>query len=243
MDLRPGAGRGSRGRRRRPGAGRPAKGPRPSERHETRPFHDPRTPVHVVIRSVPGARLRGHRGWRAVRHALLVTAARTSFRIVHVSIQATHVHAIVEADDRLALARGMQGFQIACARRFNRLRHTRGQIFADRYHAVPLRAPLQVHRALAYVLNNWRRHREDDDDAAHTRFDPYSSAPAFPGWAGNASFHRDHERLPVVGPATWLLAIGWHRHGLVSPFARPGARGRVSRDSEPRDELDHPPEM
>src|SRR6185437_6587910 len=113
-----------------------------------------------------------------------------------------------------------------------------------RYHAVPLRAPLQVHRALAYVLNNWRRHREDAD-AVHTRFDPYSSAPAFPGWAGNASFRRELERLPVVGPASWLLTTGWHRHGAISPFARPGARERDPRqgprDSESRDELDTSP--
>jgi len=237
MDLRKGAGRGAPGRRRRPGAGRPPNGPRPSERHETRPFHDARVPVHVVIRTAPGARLRGRRGWAAVRHGLLVTAARTRFRVVHVSIQATHMHAIVEADDRVALARGMQGFQIACARRFHRLRGTRGQIFADRYHAVALRSPRQVHHALGYVLNNWRRHREDTESRA--RFDPYSSAHAFPGWSSGASFRRDLDRLPVVGAATWLLALGWRRHGDLSPFARPGRPPpRAARDSEPRDELD-----
>ena len=174
--------------------------------------------------------------------ALLTSLARDDFRVVHVSIQATHVHAIVEADDRVALARGMQGFQIACARRFNRLRGTRGQIFADRYHAVPLRAPRQVHHALAYVLNNWRRHREDDD-AAPARFDPYSTAPAFPGWSGSPSFRRDLDRLPVVGPETWLLSTGWHRYGSISPFARPGGVARRARDTEPRDEPDRRAEM
>ena len=234
MDLRKGAGRGAPGRRRRPGAGRPPKGPRPSERHETRPFHDARVPVHVIVRTTPGARLRGGRGWRAVRHALLVTAARTGFRVCHVSIQATHVHAIVEADDRVALARGMQGFQIACARRFNKLRGTRGQIFADRYHAVPLRAPRQVHRAIAYVLNNWRRHGED---TASARFDPYATSYAFPGWTAGATFPIDGDRLPIVRPATWLLTRAWRRHGAISPRARPGPASSRPRDLEPSPEL------
>ena len=165
-----------------------------------------------------------HRGWRAVRHALLVTAARTSFRVVHVSIQATHVHAIVEADDRLSLARGMQGFQIACARRFNRLRGTRGRIFADRYHAVPLRAPLQVHRALAYVLNNWRRHREDFANgrmlAAH--LDEYSSAVSFREWTIEFATHPTHVPLPVSSPRSWLLREGWKRFGAIDPHECPG---------------------
>src|SRR5688500_4696875 len=34
------------------------------------------------------------------------------FRIVHLSIQSNHVHLLVEASDRDALSRGMQGFQI-----------------------------------------------------------------------------------------------------------------------------------
>jgi REP-associated tyrosine transposase len=221
----------------RPRAGRKARGPRPSEPHRMRPALDPRQPLHVVIRATRGAgRLRGRHGWQAARHALAVTARRHDFRICHVSIQRTHVHLVVEADDRIALARGMQGFQIACARRYNRLNATSGRVFADRYHAVALRSPRQVQHAVAYVLNNWRRHQEDVD-APHLRFDPFSSAPAFAGWRGPAFFRRDAERLPVAIPTTWLLAVGWQRHGDVSPLQRPGPRG-TSHETESRDELD-----
>ena len=66
-----------------------------------------------------------------------------------------------------ALARGMQGLQISAARRINaaitkRSGHERsGKVFSDRYHAQANKSRRQARHALAYVLNNWRRHRED----------------------------------------------------------------------------------
>ena len=204
----------------REGAGRPAKGPRASEKHKARPPIDARHPLHVTIRARPGLRLRRRAGWLAVRRALEVTYRRHDFRICHVSVQGNHVHLIVAADTQVALARGMQGFQIACARRFNAHARRRGGVFADRYHPVPLVALKQVRHALGYVLNNWRRHRED----LHARhaFDPFASARAFDGWAGAP--RRDHlEAVPVVMPTTWFLTIGWRRYGPISPHDRPGA--------------------
>src|SRR5438105_1647908 len=203
------------------GPGRPPRGPRSSERHETRPRLDPRWPVHVVVRSAPGSRLRGHRGWGAVRHALRIAARRADFRICQVSIQSSHLHAIVEADDRIALARGMQGFQIALARRFNAISRRRGALFPDRYHAVALRRPRQVRGALAHVLNNWRRHGEDA--GSPLRWDPFSSARAFDGWTSRPPPPGEPDDVvPVVGAATWLMTIGWRRHGLIAPRERPG---------------------
>ena len=205
----------------RVGAGRPKRGARASEAHRVRPEIDARHPLHVVIRARPGLRLRRRAGWLAVRHALAITCRRADFRICHVSVQATHIHLIIEADTHVALARGMQGFQIACARRFNTQTRRRGSVFADRYHPVPLGSLRQVRNALGYVLNNWRRHREDAH--AHHAFDPFASARAFDGWAGAP--RRDHlEAVPVVMPTTWFLTSGWRRHGPVSPYARPGPK-------------------
>ncbi len=204
----------------RPGAGRPAAGPRASEPHRVRPTIDARHPLHVVIRARPGLKLRRRAGWRAVRHGLAVTCRRSDFRICHVSVQGNHVHLIVEADSHVALARGMQGFQIACARRFNAQTRRSGGVFADRYHPRPLATLREVRNALAYVLNNWRRHRED----LRTReaFDPFASARAFDGWAHAP--HRAHlEFVPVVMPTTWHLTTGWRRYGPIAPHARPGA--------------------
>src|SRR6185436_4712719 len=157
-------------------------GPRSSEKHKMRPRVEPRHPLHVVIRVVSGVRLRRRAGWRAVRHAMGVTLRRHDFRVCHASIQGTHVHLIVEADDRMALARGMQALQIACARRFNRAVQRRGALFADRYHPRALATPAEVRHAISYVMNNWRRHREDRFASPHVRLDPYSSAASFADW-------------------------------------------------------------
>ncbi len=187
-----------------------------------RPRVEPRHPLHVVIRVIGGVRLRRRAGWRAVRHALGITLRRHDFRICHVSIQASHVHLLVEADDRVALARGMQGFQIAAARRFNLLRRRKGVLFSDRYHPVAIDDPRQVRHAVSYVLNNWRRHGEHIGSSL--RLDPYSSATTFADWNPRPRSETDPERdrLPVVLPATWLLSTAWRRHGTIAPHARPG---------------------
>ena len=36
-----------------------------------------------------------------------------------------------------------------------------GKVFPDRYHAQIIRTPRQARHALAYVLNNWRKHGEN----------------------------------------------------------------------------------
>src|SRR3954463_2093594 len=126
----------------RRGAGRPAKGERPSEPHKERPFLHARYPVHVVMRTVGAVgSLRRRRVWHAIREATLTTAMREDFRIVHLSLQRTHVHLIVEADHKAALARGMQGFQISAAKHLNAAiskgkpgARRRGTVFPDRYH-------------------------------------------------------------------------------------------------------------
>ncbi|MCE9580790.1 MAG: transposase [Deltaproteobacteria bacterium] len=203
-----------------PNSGRKARGPRPSEPHRVRPSIDPRHPLHVVIRARPGLKLRRRAGWLAVRHGLAITCRRSDFRICHVSVQGNHVHLIVEADSHMSLARGMQGFQIACARRFNATTRRRGGVFADRYHPRPLATLRETRNALAYVLNNWRRHREDLT-ARNLAFDPFASARAFDGWLDSP--RRGHlEFVPVVMPTTWHLTIGWRRYGPLSPHARPG---------------------
>jgi len=91
-----------------------------------------------VVMRVVGAvgNLRKRAMYQALRWATITAARRGRFRIVHVSIQRTHVHMLVEAKNAQALARGMQGFQIAAARNINAMLATdgqrrRGQVFAD----------------------------------------------------------------------------------------------------------------
>src|SRR5882672_1864806 len=179
-----------RGGKRR-GAGRPPKGVRAGERHERRPVHDPRNPVHVVLRAVGTVgSLRRARLYQAIRAATRTAARREDFRIVHLSIQRTHVHLLVEAKTKAALASGMQGFQISAAKHLNAAiskgrpgPRRRGTVFPDRYHPVVIKSPTQARHALSYVINNWRKHHEDR--RAITRgwdVDWFSSAPLFRDW-------------------------------------------------------------
>lgn len=145
-----------RGGKRR-GAGRPPKGPRAGSPHKERPFLNPRYPVHVTLRAIAAVgNLRRRWAYQAIREATLTTARREDFRICHVSIQHNHVHLIVEANDKRALASGMQGFQISAAKHLNATiskdrpgPQRRGTVFPDRYHAEIITSPTQARRAIA----------------------------------------------------------------------------------------------
>src|ERR1043166_3300331 len=180
-----------RGGKRR-GAGRKPKRPRAGAAHKTRPELKARHPVHVVLRVVAAVgNLRRRCVYQAIREATLTAARREDFRIVHLSIQRTHLHLIVEANDKAALASGMQGFQISAAKHLNAAisrgkpgPRRRGTVFPDRYHAEIITTPRQARHALAYVVNNWRRHREDRSAPMSSwTIDWFSSAVMFPGWA------------------------------------------------------------
>jgi REP element-mobilizing transposase RayT len=222
---------------RREGAGRPPKGARSSERHEARPEHDWRHPVHVTIRVVADvSSLRRRDMYMQLRESTIVTARREDFRIVHMSIQSNHVHLIVEAEHKVALSKGMQGFSISAAKRVNAaitartgVRRT-GKVIADRFHARPLTSPRAVRHALAYVLNNYRRHREDRAGIARSwKADPFSSGAIFFDWKELAGspflwpLRATYHPLLVLRPRTWLLERGWKQfHPLISVHEVPG---------------------
>src|SRR5690242_12431440 len=80
-------------RRRRPG---PKKSKRAGSPHRERPELLARHPVHVVLRVIRDVgSLRRRCTYKAIREATLTTALREDFRIVHLSIQRTHLHLIV----------------------------------------------------------------------------------------------------------------------------------------------------
>ena len=219
-----------RGGKRR-GAGRPPKGKRAGSPHKARPFLHARYPAHVVLRVVGAVgNLRRRCVYQAVREATLTTARRENFRIVQLSIQRTHVHLLVEADDKKALARGMQGFQISAAKHLNAAiskgkpgPRRRGAVFPDRYHAEIITSPRQARHALSYVMNNFRKHGEDRRAPMSAwTVDWFSSAAMFPGWAeyGDEPFlwrgPATYDPLVVYQPKTWLLREGWKKAGSIS---------------------------
>jgi len=221
----------------RPGAGRkPGAGRRPMP-HRARPRHAAAHPVHVTLRSA----------FRPLRHPFVFPTVRqaiaevnrkrcarplperplrSDFRVIHFSVQADHVHLLIEARDARALSNGVRGLCVSIARRLNALVRRRGRVFADRWHGRALTTPRAVRHALIYVLANHRKH-----GSRGAGVDPYSSAPYFAAFrelGGRTPFERDprcvpralappHGEQPSPAPArTWLLRSGWARYRSIS---------------------------
>jgi REP element-mobilizing transposase RayT len=214
-----------RGGKRR-GAGRKPGGPRAGERHQARPDFKAYHALHVVVRVAPVVgSLRRRKLYKAMRDATITAALREWFRIVHISLQRTHVHLLVEAEHKSALSRGMQGFLISAARHINTAlgdgaRRRRGRVFADRYHVEVITTPTRARHALGYILSNWRKHGEDRAGLPSTWLvDPFSSAISFPDWKELEDqpwmwpIREGYDPLMVRRPQTWLLQEGWKRAG------------------------------
>jgi len=78
---------------------------------------------------------------------------------------------------------GCTGLTIRLARRLNALLGRRGKLFAQRYHARPLRTPTEVRNAIRYVLLNARHHGAARGAVmARGWVDPHSSGLWFDGW-------------------------------------------------------------
>ena len=141
---------------------------------------------------------------------------KLGFRIVEFNFLANHIHALVEADDNAALSRGMQGFSGRVALRVNRKLARCGKLFATRFHSRTLTTPRDVRNTLRYVLLN-RKHHASTTTIDRFWIDPCSSAAWFDGWAGPIRSHREltAQSRPTERARTWLLAVGWRRHGLL----------------------------
>jgi REP element-mobilizing transposase RayT len=148
---------------------------------------------------------------------------RGEFRVAHYSLQGDHAHLIVEARSKRALANGMNSIGARLARAVNRVTGRRGPVLDGRYHGRVLGTPREVRRALAYVLLNARRHLQKErrkvSSAPRVPFDPASSACWFDGSRSQTAncLLEVRGRPDVARPRTWLLRVGWRRHGLIDP--------------------------
>jgi REP element-mobilizing transposase RayT len=201
-------------------------------RHRARPSVRSTTPVHITVRVRGGTwNLRSRRGFRIVREAFIAAQQKIRFRLCAYSVQGNHLHLIAEGDDTYAISRAMRGISIRMAKRLNRMMGTRGQVIPVRYHMRVLRNPLQVKRALAYVLNNFRRHAAQwGETVSDGWLDPYSSGRWFDGWAPLPKRARAGPRDPlpelasgIVVPRSHVLRDGWKRYGLIPLSYVPGA--------------------
>jgi putative transposase len=228
----------------RKGAGRKPKGWRASEPHVTRERFSRRMPVHVTLRLVDGyPKLRCRTAYFALVAATRAIAERADFAIVEISLEKDHIHLLCEADNDVALERGVRAFEISAAQRLNRAfsketgTRRRGHVFADRYHARLITNPTQARNSLAYVLCNWRHHNEDESsfDVRFWDIDYLSSGLDFDGWVELASGHQFRHPIPpdmrllVKKPQTWLLRRGWQLAGTISMYDVPGPKKQRSK--------------
>jgi REP element-mobilizing transposase RayT len=219
--------RNGRGGARR-GAGRKPTGERAGVAHTQRPPLPQRFPVHVTIKLRSGLpKLRQARERKLLLQVFAAAKQRAGrsgkrFRLTHFAILNDHLHLLAEAEDRLALARAMQGLLTRVAVGLNKLWQRRGGVFADRYHSRALTTPRAVRNALCYVLANGKKHAAAGRAmAAPEAIDLFSSAPWFDDFLESITVRNLPVEPPVVPPRTWLLSIGWRRRGLLSVHELP----------------------
>jgi REP element-mobilizing transposase RayT len=158
-------------------------------------------PLHVTVRMAPHVyNLRSRRSFRVIEASLRIAGDRFDVRVIQFSVQGNHIHLIIEAPHRRALARAIQGLSIRVAKGLNRMMGRTGRVFDDRYHARVLRTPTEVRNAIHYVLGNARRHAAQRGETYSPGYvDPYSSAGA--------------PDLALPPAQTWLLRAAWKRAG------------------------------
>jgi putative transposase len=175
-----------------------------------------RHPVHVTVRLRAGLpSLRRDAARAAIERSFRAAQERVGFRLAEYSLQTNHVHLIAEASDKNALSRGMQGLLVRVARALNRLWAREGSVFSDRYHARQLRTPREVRTALVCVIQNARHH-----GLRILGIDPFSSGRWFDGWNRKLTLALGS---PGARAMTWLLRVGWRRHGLIGVDETPRA--------------------
>ena len=202
----------------RKGAGRKPKGLVALMPRDTRPAHAAAHPALVTVKLRPHLpRLRQHKERAALLAHFARGKDRFGFRLLHFAILNDHLHFVVEARDRLALARGMKGLLVRLARGLNKLWGRKGQVFPDRFHERALTSPREVRNALVYVLGNAKKHQAQGRAIApFDGPDVFSSAPWFDGFVEELTVHGiEHLPPPVVNPRTWLAGVGWRRHGRI----------------------------
>ena len=206
---------------RRPNAGAPRKAGS-GVSHARRAKLSSSYPVQITLKLRAGLpSMRRKAAYHAILDAFYAGRDRFGFRLNQYTVQSNHLHMIVEATDRTALSRGMQGLTIRIAKALNRTWARKGKVFNDRYHDHILRTPTEVRNSIRYVLCNHERHGH----SITGRPDPYASALWFDGWKNyKPSFAADFDP-PTIPARTRLQRERWRRLGLIPvPSTRPRPR-------------------
>jgi REP element-mobilizing transposase RayT len=189
---------------RRAGAGRKASRPRPALPHRSREDFRPYQPVHVTLRMADHVwNLRSQRSFTVIHGALRDLGTRGDFRVVEFSIQGNHIHLVVEASGRRALATGVRALTIRLSRRLNQMMARRGPVFEDRFHMHVLRTPAEARNAVRYVVGNYASHATRRGERVPSGWvDPYGSLAAREARHAQCALWSESVTLEAK---TWLL--------------------------------------
>jgi putative transposase len=118
----------------REGAGRkPAPGSF-GKGHHVRAPHDPRKPVEVLLRTLPGLAPVPRAALReALERADEIIDDRADFQVKDFAVQKNNVHLVTKAASLDDLSAGMHSLTIVLARAINRALDRSGKVFAYRY--------------------------------------------------------------------------------------------------------------
>ncbi len=231
----------------RPGAGRPRSGIQHDPKRAREPFGR-LTPALITLRIREGIPpLRCGALIRALRESFRQACERDDFRLIHYSVQDEHLHLLVEAEDNVALGRGMMSISPRVAHVVKRVfgldvsgagsgaengaesgkgngrGKGKGTVLDGPYHSRLLTSPRQVWNALRYILLNIRKHYQQRwGVASPVQLDGCSSARWFDDWTLDLPSDRAGPR-EVASARCWLLRQGWRRHGPIDPAAIPGS--------------------
>ena len=201
----------------REGAGRKAR--KDGVAHAPRERVTRHDPMLVTIKRARGlVNLRYPAAAQVVFERVMI-AQKKAFRITHFTIQDTHLHLLVDADDAVAFSNGMRGFVASLARALNQLWGRSGSVFPERFHSRVLKSVRAVWNAIKYVLNNYLKHgsRVERGRDGVQEPDQFSSGRYFDGWKRyEPAVKAGAAECPVVR-GCWKSRVGWKRH-----FARFG---------------------
>lgn len=213
----------------RPNSGQKPKGERALVPHVARVPNHADHPVHVTLRIRDGIpNLRRSETWGVIVKCMQRARGRFGMSVTDYSVMGNHLHLFVETTGGDSLSRGMRGLVARLVKRLNAHFGRTGKLFADRFHARILSTPLEVRRALAYVLLNYRKHAARVGRRIAPKWlDPRSSSAAFTGWEDPITSVDTMKDFGTSPPRTWLRRTGWRRHGLLRLDEVPSSERRA----------------
>jgi len=154
------------------GAGRPAVHD-PGIRHTERPVLTKSASLHLTVKIKRiKADLKNKSILSILKKAILNTR-KQGLRVIHYSLEFDHVHLLIEAENNLILAKGMQSFGVTFSKAINRLRKLKGGVYKHRYHFRRIVGARQLKNVLNYIFSNGVKHK-----TAKTIVNPYNSIKA-----------------------------------------------------------------